>query len=243
MRSIILTGAWICAASLAFGQAHSGQYWSLGSFGNAVYPGTGHAPNATPPAGTFGNNFQRGGGGFGGGAVAAHPQHRRNNVVLYPVYYGGYGSGAGYGSGYACDPSQGCAQGYGDQAPVVNSGGAPGVVINQSFVPPQANPIVREYGPSDGDPSSSGFRMYQAPTPGQMTQSPQAPADQATLYLIAFKDHSVVQALGYWMEGSNLHYVTVDHDLNQVSLDLIDRDLSQRLNSERNIEFRLPAAR
>jgi hypothetical protein len=45
------------------------------------------------------------------------------------------------------------------------------------------------------------------------------------------------------MEGSTLHYVTVDHDLNQVSLNLIDRDLSQRLNSERNVEFRLPAAR
>lgn len=237
MRSIILTGAMVCAASLAFGQAHSGQYWSLGGFGNVVYPGTGHAPNANPPAGTFSNNFQR-----GGGLVAAHPQHRRSNIVLYPVYYGGYG--AGYGAGYACDPTQGCAQGYADQAPVVNSGGgAPGVVINQNFVTPQANPMVREYGPSDGDQSSSGFRMYQAPTPSQMTQSQQAPSDQATLYLIAFKDHSVVQALGYWMEGSNLHYVTVDHDLNQVSLDLIDRDLSQRLNNERNIEFRLPAAR
>jgi hypothetical protein len=45
------------------------------------------------------------------------------------------------------------------------------------------------------------------------------------------------------MEGATLHYVTVDHALNQVSLDLIDRDLSQRLNSERSIEFKLPPPR
>lgn len=237
MRSFILmAGALVLVTSLAFGQSHAGQYWSLGGFGNVVYPGTGHAPNASPPQ--AGTGFARGFAPRGG--VGGHPQHGRNNVVLYPVYYGGYGYGAGY-----CDPSQGCGQGYPDQPPVVNSGGAPGVIINQNFVPPQAAPQVRDYGPGDstGDQSSSGLRMYQAPTPGQMTQSQQAPNDNPTLYLIAFKDHSVVQALGYWMEGSTLHYVTVDHDLNQVSLDLIDRDLSQRLNNERNVEFRLPATR
>lgn len=244
MRSFMAAGAFFCLISSAFGQAHQGQYWSLGGFGNVVYPGTGHAPNAAPPSGVaFANSFAPRGGV---GPVAAHPQHRRTNVVLYPVYYGGYGYGygAGYGNGYACDPSQGCASGYPDQAPVVNSGSMPSVVINQNFVPPQANPLVREYGPSDanGDQPSSGLRMYQAPTPGQMTQ-PQQATDQPTLYLIAFKDHTIVQALGYWMEGATLHYVTVDHDLNQVSLDLVDRDLSQRLNSERNVEFKLPAAR
>jgi hypothetical protein len=67
--------------------------------------------------------------------------------------------------------------------------------------------------------------------------------DQPTLYLIAFKDHSIVQSLGYWMEGSTLHYVSAEHSLNQVSSDLIDRDLSQRLNDERGVEFKLPQAR
>ncbi len=65
--------------------------------------------------------------------------------------------------------------------------------------------------------------------------------DEPTLYLIAFKDHSIIQALGYWMEGGALHYVSVEHTLNQVSMDLIDRDLSQRLNDERGIQFKLPA--
>jgi hypothetical protein len=120
----------------------------------------------------------------------------------------------------------------------------PPVVINQNFVPPQANPMVREYGPGGTSDDQSSLKMYQAPTPGQSVPAAQpGNPDQATIYLLAFKDHSIVQALGYWMEGSTLHYVTMDHDLNQASLDLIDRDLSQRLNSERGVEFRLPAAR
>jgi hypothetical protein len=235
MRSFILLASFFCLTGAAFGQAHPGPYWSLGGFGNVVYPGTGHAPTATPPGGAFVNGFAP-----RVGAAAVHPQHRRTTIVPYPVYYGGYGGGYGY------DPSQGYQPGYNDQSPAVNSGSMPSVVINQSFVPPMGNPLVREYGPSDGsgDPSSS-LKMYQAPTPGQMTTPTQQPAnsDQPTLYLIAFKDRTIVQALGYWMEGATLHYVTVDHDLNQVSLDLIDRDLSQRLNSERHVEFRLPPSR
>ncbi|HYL34577.1 MAG TPA: hypothetical protein VEV17_01545 [Bryobacteraceae bacterium] len=254
MRSLISAAFFLGLLGTAFGQ-HQGQYSSLGGFGNVLYPGTGHAP-ATPVGGINGPRFP----GFFNGAVlanpgfAAHPQHRRTVIVPYPVFYGGgYGYG-GYGYGY--DPSQGYPPGYGDQAPpIVNTNTAPSVVINQNFVPPQANPVVREYGPdTSGDQSS--LRMYQVPSSRQLAeaaqgagagaataQRPANDSDQPTLYLIAFKDHNIVQALGYWMEGSTLHYVTVDHSLNQVSLDLIDRDLSQRLNAERNIEFKLPAAR
>jgi hypothetical protein len=46
------------------------------------------------------------------------------------------------------------------------------------------------------------------------------PDDQPTLYLIAFTDHTIVTALGYWMEGGALHYVSAEHSLNQASLDL-----------------------
>src|SRR5271154_2857925 len=107
MRSFVLVGA-------GFGEAHPGQYWSLGGFGNVLYPGTGHAPTATPPGGAFTNGFAP-----RGGVTTAHPQHRRTAIVPYPVYYGGYGYG---GNGYGYDPSQGYAPGYGDQPPVINSG-------------------------------------------------------------------------------------------------------------------------
>lgn len=260
MRSLMLAaGAFVSMTTLAFGQGNAPPFWSLGGYGHVLFPGTGHSPSTSPPGAgaVFPNTFSTGGfrpgnggfggGGFGGGFKGGHPQHGQSNVILFPVYYGGFGYSPGYGYGNGCDPSQGCGQGYPDQPPVINSGSStPPVIINQNYVPPQANPQVRDYGSNDanGDQSSSSLRMYQAPTPGQMTPAQQAQASgQATVYLIAFKDHSIVQALGYWMEGSTLHYVTVDHDLNQVSLNLIDRDLSQRLNSERNVEFRLPAAR
>src|ERR1035438_6124923 len=48
--------------------------------------------------------------------------------------------------------------------------------------------------------------------------------DEPTLYLIAFKDHSIIQALCYWMVGGALQSVSVERTLTQVSLDLIDRD-------------------
>jgi hypothetical protein len=123
------------------------------------------------------------------------------------------------------------------------------VVINQTFIPPQANPQVREYGDSQDQPQSS-MRMYQTPpthpyadVPERTAPAQQANDDKPTLYLIAFKNHNIVQALGYWMEGPTLHYVSVEHTLNQASLDLIDRDLSLQLNSERGIEFKLPPAK
>jgi hypothetical protein len=231
----------LCGSAFAQRQ---GQYWSLGGFGNVMYPGTGHAPQ-TGPGSPLVNGFGR--GVLANPSFANHPQHRRTAIVPYPVYYGGLG--------YGYDPSQGYAPGYGDQAPpMVNANGAPSVVINQNFVPPQAYPQVRDYAPSDTtqDQQQSSMRLYQTPPSRPYADAPQNAAapvrrtvndEQPTLYLIAFKDHSIVQSLGYWMEGSTLHYVSAEHSLNQVSSDLIDRDLSQRLNDERGVEFRLPQPR
>jgi hypothetical protein len=152
-------------------------------------------------------------------------------VVLYPVLYG---TGA-YDSSYAGDQSQ--AGG--------DPNATPSVVVNQSFVPQQGNPVVREYDADAPPDQASGMRLYQNPShpydDSQNTASARrASDDEPTLYLIAFKDHSIIQALGYWMEGGALHYVNVEHTLNQVSMDLIDRDLSQRLNDERGVQFKLP---
>ena len=72
---------------LACGQQHSGPYWSVGGYGNVLYPGTGHAPGAVAPAGT---NFGRPAYGPRAG-VATHPAHGRSVIVPYPVYYGGFG--------------------------------------------------------------------------------------------------------------------------------------------------------
>jgi hypothetical protein len=204
-------------------------YDSLGGYGNVLYPGTGHAPNApflSNVAQSHGGGSRNGGRQrVGGGAI-----------VPFPLYYGNY-----FGNYYDPNSAPPPQQDQGNQVP--------SVVINQTFIPDRPNPMVQDYG--GGQPS--GMTLYQGP-PGPYQQQDAGPgpaptrqrmmngSDEPTLYLIAFRDHSIVQALGYWMEGGTLHYVSVEHTLNQASIDLIDKSLSQRLNDERGVEFKLPAA-
>jgi hypothetical protein len=201
----------------------------------------------------FGQSHVGGGGrgysrGFANPGRASHPQHGSAVIVPYPVYYGGYYGGYGYGG----DPSAagyapGYGQGYVDDGSQADGPGVPSVVVNQSFVPQQANPQVREYTGTQqpAQPDQSGMKLYQAPPshPYADAQAQRAYSDQPTIYLIAFRDHTIVQALGYWMQGATLHYVSAEQTLNQVSIDLVDRDLSQRLNDERGLDFRLPQPR
>src|SRR5260221_2562327 len=239
MRFTVLAILFVSLVGTALCQNHQ-TYSSIGGFGSVLYPGTGHAPN-TPPSAINGAHFNFNGrlggvpsrGGFGGPGPVNHPQHNRTVVVPYPVYYGGY---SGYAPGY--DSSGDYPH---DQVGPNSSNGTPSVVINQNSIPPQANPSVQNYGAAEPT-----MRMYQAPPSHPYADAldngrRQPVSDQPTLYLIAFKDHTIVQALGYWMENGALHYVSVEHTLNQASLDLIDRELSQRLNDERSVEFKLPA--
>jgi hypothetical protein len=62
-------------------------------------------------------------------------------------------------------------------------------------------------------------------------------------YLIAFKDHSVYSAVAYWVEGDTLHYFTDGSTHNQVSLSLVDRELTRRLNEESGLQVNLPAGK
>ena len=264
MRHIVLVLAILTAVSFgtAFGQG-APPYYSVGGFGSVVNPGLGHPPTlpfgaatGTGPlfptmlgANIAGHPFGFS-GGPGGGRFDHGGPHNRTVIVPYPIYYGGYG--AGYGYGYDAQPQQPVDQ-YGN--PIVNTNSAPSVVINQNFAPDRPAPVVREYGAPGPDgveqQSSSGMKLYQVPPshpyadaqeaqPQTRSQRRAANDDEPTVYLIAFRDHSIVQALGYWMEGSTLHYVSVEHSLNQASLDLIDRSLSERLNGERGVEFKLP---
>lgn len=227
-------------------------YGSLGGFGNVLYPGTGHAPNSA--VNTFPSRLGAtvAGRPFGAPLNAprfAHPQgHGRSVIVPYPVFVGG-GYYGGYAPDYAAPPPPQ------DESMYWNPNTAPSVVINQTFVPDRAAPIVREYsGDTEQSSANNPMKLYPSPQTNPYAESQQqqqqqqaqvrrpAPAQepQATIYLLAFRDHNIVPALGYWMEGNTLHYVSVEHSLNQVSIDLIDRDLSQRLNDERGVEFKLP---
>jgi hypothetical protein len=216
-------GLLLLASAAAFGQhsTGSGGAKSGGFSGNAfshsntfgsITGAVAHAGHGT----TF-NTFT----GAGGARV-----YRRNGAVIYvPYAAGGYYGGYYYGD-------QGGQLAPGDYPQQQYSG--PQVVINQNFAPDIARPVVREYA---SDPSG-GIRVYGPESPAVDTQAPVA--EESPTYLIAFKDHTIYAAIAYWVEGETLHYVTNQNTHNQVSLDLVDRELSDRLNRERQVDFRLP---
>lgn len=181
--------------------------------------------------------FAQRGAGHGGGAFGgrgrfvapppvAHPAHVAGAVIVpYPVFYtGGYygydpSVPLGSQSAPAYDSTQGGAYAGEPQSPVV--------VINQGFVPDTASPSLQNY---------SG-----TPLPGPDGYLPPPPREpQPTIYLIALTDHSIVAAIGYWVKGDTLNYITQDGNQNSVSMSLVDRDFSMQLNNERHVEFHLP---
>ncbi len=54
------------------------------------------------------------------------------------------------------------------------------------------------------------------------------------------KDGTIRAVLAYWVDGTTVHYVTMDHEQKQTPLSSLDHSLSERLNRERNVTFRLP---
>lgn len=210
-------------------------YGSTTGFGSVVFPGLGNPPPLTNPfsfPSTFAERLGATVSGFPGwtGAPSGGRRGRLMYPIPYPVFVGGY------------DPSYGYP--YQQQAPNVTIVLPPQpvlpVAINQTFVPETATPVVREYGPG-GQPapsSDSAVHSYQVPA-----RTPAETADDQILFLIALSDSSVYTAVAYWVETDTLHYVTPQGKHNQVSLDLVDRDVSARLNQGRNVEFRLPPPR
>jgi hypothetical protein len=138
----------------------------------------------------------------------------RRSVAAYPVFFGGYGYGYGYGEqpAQAEQPQQ--PQTIVVQQPATQAA-APMITINQYF---------KSDGPAGG------------PT---MTTTASRQDDKPTIYLIAMKDHTIMPALGYWVQGDTLSYITSQGTKNSISLTLVDRDFSKQLNDERHVEFSL----
>lgn len=92
----------------------------------------------------------------------------------------------------------------------------------------------------------------QAPPPEGVHQDAQetrqsVPAEDLTgrsnepaQFFIALKDHSVYSAVAYWVQGETLHYVTAPGSHNLVSLALVDRTLTARLNAKARVPLVLP---
>jgi hypothetical protein len=185
-----------------------------------VFPGGG-GPKLVVPNVTPNNGFR---GQFKNRGSAA--------VVGVPIYVGG----GGYG--YPYDPSF-----YGGVPPGPQEPQQPNVTV---VYPPQPAPvIINQFGPPPDNGATARPRLYEMPQDTQQEQqdTSAAPAVEPTHYLIAFKDHTIYSAIAYWVDGDILHYFTSGNTHNQVSLSLVDRDLTQRLNHESGVQIKLPAVK
>jgi hypothetical protein len=211
-----------------------------------------------------------GGGGFRGGAFGGRGFNGFNKFGFnrfgfgFRGFYGGFWPGWGWGWGYpwlaagwwpgydSCFDPYSCGYGdpyaappaypypaspYADASPYgagyAGYNPAPNVtVINPPpvYAPPAAaQAVIRQY---------DEYGQEVPPTPA--FASPAANA-QAPIYLIAFNGSSVIYAaVAYWVDGSTLHYVTLEHQERQAPLSTINRALSFQLNRERRVQFQLP---
>lgn len=210
-----------------------------GGFGRVIYPGTG-APVAIRP-GVPGNPVFVAPGGLapGGRRGIGHPTHSRATYIPFPVFYGSpYGNPLMNPSGPLTNP-------YGiydvpdaatlgtEYDPSVPNQRAPVVIINQNFQPETVNP--------NGLPTATTRPAPRQSEPAQLLPRTEVAAnEEPTIYQIAMTDSTVLDALAYWVEGDTLAYITTESSLNRVSLGLVDRERSIKLNQERSVEFKLP---
>ncbi len=98
--------------------------------------------------------------------------------------------------------------------------------------------------PEAPPPAAPAVTINTAPPPPEAPRSrcvQQQPDPVEPPYvLIALNNGWVYAALAYWVDGRTLHYVTAHGEHNQVSLELVDRKLSARLNRPSQIQFVLP---
>jgi hypothetical protein len=97
-------------------------------------------------------------------------------------------------------------------------------------------PLQQPAGPAPGGDSSAAASTDLA---GQAAAEEPAPPEPQQ-YLVAFKDHTIYAAVAFWVAGDTLHYFTSGNTHNQVSLSLVDKPLTERLNRESGVDMRLP---
>jgi hypothetical protein len=147
-----------------------------------------------------------------------------------PVWTGGY-----YGPGY----------GYGMPEPqpnitvVMPQQQTPSVIINQYSTPDGTRTTTTEENPERG-----GLQVYEGPKRAEASAEPRSYVrdDKPNIYMIVLKDDTVRQAIGYWVDGALLKYVTPQATITSVPLDMVDREASLRVNAQKKLDFELPPA-
>jgi hypothetical protein len=214
MRTLVGSGLWLLLATGLFAQHHGGfrnpHPFAQGTFSNAVLPGS--APRLGGPF--AGQNFRRQPSVPAAGRSGTVITYGYPVVYAYPVYVGGYLDNA-----FPAEPPP-------EQPPS-------STMIDLSQPAPA---VVEDFSSDDAqDPTTPTA----AAADSQPVEEP-ASTHEPSHYLIAFKDHTIYSAVAYWVDGDTLHYFTSGNTHNQVSLSLIDRDLTERLNKESGLEVKLP---
>jgi hypothetical protein len=205
-------------------------------YGNILFPG-GIPQTPNNHAGRLGGNIAGNPyPGIGLGGRPGNPGGRPRTVVVpyaYPLFMGG----GGY-YGYDQQPN--------NVTVVVPQQQTPQVIINNSYIPETAKPVLREYSAGELEESSSGIRVYEGARPRTEPASGSGRSimdEKPTIYLIALKDGTIRQAIGYWQQGDTFHYVTPESSINHLSAAMVDRDRSIELNAERKLDFDLKITR
>jgi hypothetical protein len=181
--------------------------------------------------GVRGGGFRGSFGGFRGGFRGSYGWPF-SNFYSYPFAYGGgyydpFLWDWDYDSGYS---NWGAYPSYGGYGSYGYGYANPSVLVISNGVPQSQPPVVVEQAPPE-----PAVREYSAAPPPSQPKQYEEP-----LYLLAMKDGTIRAVLAYWVEGSTVHYVTMEHEQKQMPLSALDRGLSERLNRERNVTFSLP---
>jgi hypothetical protein len=231
MIPLVLAAMLLGLVTTASGQRR-GLPWSPGVYGNIVHRSTGQVP-VTPPGRAVWPNFP------GRPVSAARPTLGSTatpgwTVVIPMPVYDNSDQDEESGMYLPADGNPGQTSTSLDDRPPV--------AIDQNFASPRDDSEFADHYPATGrefgppvsqNPANSSASAVQGASNTVVNDG------KPTIYLIAFKDHRIIEALGYWTEGTMLHYVSVEYAVNQASITLFDPDLSRRLNHERGIEFTL----
>jgi len=236
MKPLAIVFAALLVASVASAQRSGGGHSGGGHSGGGGFShGGGGFSHGGGGFSHGGGGFTHGGGGFsyGGGGFS----HGGGGG-----WHGGY-RGSAYGRGFFGSSYAVPFFGFG-WAPIgMTTTGSidPAYSMGYSYVPPPAAEPMEQYADQYSNaqplppPDEETLKIYTAPAPSPQ----QAAMQEGRYYLIAYKDHSVYTALAYWMENGALNYVTPQNAHNQVSLDLLDLDLTKQLNARRGYAFNI----
>jgi hypothetical protein len=223
MKCLLGIGVALALSAGAFAQWNGRMTRSFPPLMGPSYPGVGGAlpivnpfSNSVPFAQRLGATVSGFGGYNGAPSGVIHPGHRRGRAdgAFYPVIY------PVFGAGYDMPPEQ------------------PNVTVVAPPTPPaQRQPvIINQYFGPKGEEQNEPVQSYTAPS-----VSRPAPSQEQPVFFIALRDNSVYTAVAYWIENGTLNYVTPQGQHNQVSLSLVDRATTDRLNQGGKYQLHLPA--